>query len=524
MGGINVRYYGESEEVLVSADDLVGARPNGPSENERSGEGEESPKKRPPKRQERDVSKKQVSSRKEEQSKELAPSERQKTQNQVAQENPQKEYCGIYQVDDGCYVRGNLRNDIPNRLVAGEIVRYSAVESVGIQLINSRFQVWDDRNKRYNDATSVVERKICQNYAKLAEEKHADAIRERQLNRKRASRSTFLNLRPLQPIIVEGKGEAIVTEPPDGLGSLKVQYIWAGNRTSRNDTIHLAKVKLVGHSPEPTDQKRFFQEHSDIPKQRASYREPPDFLVKAWTDATGGKLPAETCYTLTQAFNKLVEERKRRRLLADPQRTDGTLSAKAAHRLEERVKKLHKRLKKDFARPQCDTSMDSSDFKEQIIGILHRSLFPNFLLLCGGIAPEITAYKRLAIAPPGIVVVQDTDLHAVGVAVAAHPDVHFAIVCEDPKKEGKSKYEPGDVRTLSTNIHILREVVVSLGGIHNIVRILIMSLPSDGDELCALHFSHFIAFSQLRIRVSRFRKQVERRASAQTTGVGCTTA
>ena len=55
----------------------------------------------------------------------------------------------------------------------------------------------------------------------------------------------------------------------------------------------------------------------------------------------------------------------------------------------------------------------------------------NFLLLCGGFAPEVWAYKRLkqkGAAPIRKVVLQDINLEADGVAVAAHPEVEFIIV------------------------------------------------------------------------------------------------
>lgn len=98
--------------------------------------------------------------------------------------------------------------------------------------------------------------------------------------------------------------------------------------------------------------------------------------------------------------------------------------------------------------------------------IMDTSIRPNFLLLCGGFAPEIVAYKRLGAAVPKAVVLQDIDLHAVGVAVAAHPAIDFYIVCD---KATKSESNPvGDIKTLSLDENVVRDIEVSLGGIHNV--------------------------------------------------------
>lgn len=99
------------------------------------------------------------------------------------------------------------------------------------------------------------------------------------------------------------------------------------------------------------------------------------------------------------------------------------------------------------------------DFKERILEIKHLRTRPNMLLLCGGFAPEVVAYKRLGAAPLGMVIIQDTDIAAVGVAVAAHPDVDFAIVgCPD------GKVETGDVRILRDD-RVVREIEIKVGGI-----------------------------------------------------------
>jgi site-specific DNA-cytosine methylase len=103
--------------------------------------------------------------------------------------------------------------------------------------------------------------------------------------------------------------------------------------------------------------------------------------------------------------------------------------------------------------------MNTADFVPRISEIKKFRTRPNMVLLCGGFAPEVVAYKRLGAAPLGTVILQDTDLHAVGVAVAAHPDVEFALVTNE-----NAKYPPGDIRNMRTE-KVIREVEIKLGGV-----------------------------------------------------------
>ena len=126
-----------------------------------------------------------------------------------------------------------------------------------------------------------------------------------------------------------------------------------------------------------------------------------------------------------------VEARDRvRKLAAVNYSTGKQLSKTAMERLLKRSAVLLKRLQDDFRLPKEEALMTQSDFRSRIVEVKNALPRPNWLLLCGGIAPEVTAYKRLGAAPLGTVILQDTDLHAVGVAVAAHPDVEFAVVVE----------------------------------------------------------------------------------------------
>ena len=138
----------------------------------------------------------------------------------------------------------------------------------------------------------------------------------------------------------------------------------------------------------------------------------------------------------------------------------------ASEKLKTRAHMLLELFRSDLALSKAEQwDFDSEDLRKRLAEIKNMLPNPNMLLLCGGIAPEVTVHKRLGLAPLGTVILQDTDLTAVGVAVAAHPDVEFAIVVDDPKAQ--SKLEDGDVNILA-EFDIFRTIDDKTGGIHGV--------------------------------------------------------
>jgi hypothetical protein len=329
-------------------------------------------------------------------------------------------------------------------------VRYSSTN------VESEFLKYDCRKEKHLLVISGKDKKVLKGYARRAEEANAEMIRELR-DQRRLPRSTSLGFRPLQPVFLVGSVEATIIEQPDKNGWVKIRYANLGRRP-KEETESILNIRLIGHKPEPISLEQFFREHNDLPKQKTSYRESPNFLRKAWKEANGSELAMQ----FEESFEKLVEVRDKIRMLAGGHDNGKTLTAEAAQRLVNRVATLLSRLKDDFDQPSHETMMVSSDFKQRIVDINNILPHANILLLCGGIAPEVTVHKRFDAAPLGTVILQDIDLHAVGVAVAAHTDVNFALI-GDPK----SQFAPGDIRILRDQA-IIRQVEVQLGGIHSV--------------------------------------------------------
>jgi hypothetical protein len=241
-----------------------------------------------------------------------------------------------------------------------------------------------------------------------------------------AARLRSLRLRPLQPIEVIGLGEAIVLCPQDQDGFATIRH----GDTKRIESVEI--IRPLGFKQEPANVEQFCMEQTDgLSKQSESYRKEPSYLLDSWRTANDDEVAA----LYSDEFRKLVDKRGKIRSYASVD-TDKPLcgstdtpilSIEVARRLEQRATELHARLRNDYDRPLQERMMRIDDFMSRIVEIKNTSPFANVLLLCGGIAPEITVYKRLGV-PLGKVILQDTDLHAVGVAVAAHPDIEFMIV------------------------------------------------------------------------------------------------
>jgi site-specific DNA-cytosine methylase len=431
-GGVRALYENSTDAVLIPADDLVGSRNN---------------TRRPltP-----DVSAMKGEKRK-----------------RLETKGP-NEWIGVHRGVDtigAYYIRGKLResdDEVP-WLVAGERVRYSSLPGE----TNTQMLELDDRSQEHLEI--VPKGKLRQlydrykAYARKAEENYADKIRKERLEERRdrgLHRSTSLALRPLQPVHVLGKSrEAIVVEPQDPHGWIKIMY-----DESTKETIQFSKVRLLGHVPEPIILDDFFRENplAEI-RQSDTYHKASDFLLKAWRQTNGEEKSKE----FEKNFKRVVEARGHVRQLMGAAGNGSALPSDVMWRLEYRTTTLRTRLEEDFQLPRERSGMDSSMFKSRITEVKNMNPHPNLLLLCGGFAPEVIAHKRLpGAATLGTVIIQDTDLVAVGVAVAANPDVDFSIAIDDPNT---AKYEPGDVRILSSRkLELVREIEVKVGGIHDV--------------------------------------------------------
>lgn len=368
-----------------------------------------------------------------------------------------KEYFGVHDDYDDrgrYYIRGKLREstDTAPLLVAGESVRYD----VGKEKPSVEVLFYDGRRGGHLEVSGGKDKKKYEQYARRAEEEHAKQIRQKEHTQRRLPRSTSISFRPLQPVHVLQVGDAVIIQPPDKDGWAKVQF--STPNSTKIETKRYSDIRLIGHQERPICLDEIFRINDDVPKQQQlqSYRKDPDFLLCEWKKAN-----MDTQFE--RNFKSLVEARDRVRVLAGAETGGKQLTFDVVRRLELRAKMLLGRLQEDFSLSQEQIMMESSDFRPRICEIKNMLPYPNKWLFCGGIAPEVTAYKRLRAAPLGTVILQDTDLHAVGVAVAAHPDVEFAIVCEDPKH---SKLAPGDIKIL-LKPDIVRAVEVKLGGIHS---------------------------------------------------------
>ena len=356
--------------------------------------------------------------------------------------------------DFGWYIRGKLCfSNGSAKLFAGEFVTFSKKDYRPV----SKYLEFSSKEGSYIDTLGSDQIDRLKSFARLGEEKEA---KEPQTIRScaRAARIRSLRLRPLQPIEVLGLGEAIVLCPQDKTGFVMIRH----GDTERIESVE--NIRPLGFKQDPVDVEQFFMEQTDgLPKQSESYRKEPSYLLDSWRAANDDEMAA----SYIDDFRKLVDKRGKIRSYASVD-TDKPLcgsadkpilSIEVARRLGQRAAELHVRLRDDFYRPLQERMMRSDDFMPRIVEIKNTSPFANVLLLCGGIAPEITVYKRLGV-PLGKVILQDTDLHAVGVAVAAHPDIEFLIVCHED-------FEPGDIRILRQK-KIVRRLEIDIGGIHDV--------------------------------------------------------
>ena len=422
-GRVKVKY-DDNREVLVSPDHLVGGAP-------------------------------------------LASNDEQSVRPMPSQHTPSKRqkldecYFGVHVYEDGSYIRGELRGS-PPLLVRGESVTFPHPGAV-----KSEFLEWSSPKKTHlthPELTTKIRKKF-EDIARRGEKAHADKIREEHTSQRRMPRLTSRDLRRLQPVYVyvpkSEPREAIIIEHSDDK-QVKVQY--TDRNTKGLSFVDISKIQLTGSSgPQPPNLDDFFDDNSDhLPQQRTSYCKPPDYLLTVWEEANG-----ELARRFMKEFERQVDVRAKMRALASKDGNGFILRAETARRLEARASTLLERLQSDFQLPAHESMMDFESFKPRILELKNMLTSPNWLLLCGGIAPEITAYKRLNAAPLGIVILQEIDLHAVGVAVAAHPDVHFAIACQNPSSSNAK--QAGDIRILTnTDDDVIRQIEVRVGGIHSV--------------------------------------------------------
>ena len=375
-----------------------------------------------------------------------------------------KPYFGVFVHNDvNCqeqwYIRGKLLDrgdDEDPLLLYGESVEYTCASDVAVKYLQ-----WNHKKGSHDELVSNKDIARCKDFALKGERCYAAKRRiddgSANTRRQAAFQGSF---RPRQPVYVDGVGEATVIDPPDSYGFSKVEML--NNGAIRTEAGF--KLRWIDYKPEPIDLDGFFRSvKEELPSQKGSYKNEPSFLYDEWK-AKNKELADE----FEDYFDAEVKERRRKRKRGCGGEGDGSvLTSAGEERLKKRARLLLSRLQEDFYDEPCNTQMIATEFKARIVDVKKTLPNPNFLLLCGGIAPEITAYKRLLAAPIGAVILQDTDLLAVGVAVAAHPDVHFYIVCDNPNK--KKPKPPGDVRILSENQSMIRAIEIKLGGIHFVV-------------------------------------------------------
>ena len=368
-------------------------------------------------------------------------------------------YNGVFSGKDASgnttwYIRGKLRKSCSGSqpiLLLGEKIEYK--KNGGI---NIAYREFDERQNQEKVVHSAKDKKKCKAAAERGEKEYGERY---ELERKMMkARLTSFPLRRGQPVVVVGAllRNAIVEEELC-LGSAKVRFNDGTISTER-----MAKLRPIGFQGEKVDLDAFFRKSDPIglPVKDSNYSEEPDFLLKAWRDAN-----KKVAHAFEEKFESSVKERNQKRRLANQVGDGSTLTKGGALRLRTYCDKLLGRLQEDFAAEDYETQLEGVDLKRRIADIKIRLPNPNMLLLCGGFAPEITAYKRLGAAPIGKVILQDTDLLAVGVAVACHPDVAFYIVISNPKS--KVPKDPGDARIL-TDPQVVREIEVRIGGIHDV--------------------------------------------------------
>ena len=363
---------------------------------------------------------------------------------------------------DCFYSRGRLGR-IPRAghhpiLLKGETVRYCSITGN----CETQFLQYCQSTDQYLLVVSRRDKKECKKLAKRAEKEYAMKIKNELAGGR--FRGSF---RPLQPVRLVGGAKGKVLRPIDDGGLITVEVdvnsepTSPGTKKRKRRSTRIEKkrhheVRLLG-GPEPFDKETFFRINNDYPKQKASYREEPEYLLKAWKAATPNHDEFEN------RFRKILDDRERVRRIANGGCGNGTMvTAQGMQRLEERRVRLLRRLHKDYLLEKEKSVMTYEDFRSRIVEVKNISPRPNILLLCGGIAPELTAHRRLGAAPPDIVILQDTDLFTVGVAVAAYPDTHFAIVVDPTGAK-----QPGDVKILRSE-EIIREVEIQIGGIHSV--------------------------------------------------------
>lgn len=370
-------------------------------------------------------------------------------------------YYGVFSGNDASgnttwYIRGKLRknrNGSRPILLLGEKIEYK--KNGGIES-----ECWE-----FNEGQSlekIVSSGKDRNKCKAAAEKGEKEYGERyELERKKMkARLTSFPLRRGQPVVVVGAllRNAIVVEELC-LGSAKVRFKDAENISTES----MGKLRPIGFQGEKVDLDAFFRKSDPkgLPVRKDNtYSEEPNFLLDAWRDAN-----KEVAHSFEEKFESTAKERNQKRRLANQGGDGSTLTRSGYLRLRAYCHTLLRRLQEDFFAAECETQIEGADLKRRIADIKIRLPNPNMLLLCGGFAPEVTAYKRLRAAPIGKVIIQDTDLLAVGVAVAFHQDVEFYIVISDPKS--KVPKVPGDARIL-TDPQVVREIEVRIGGIHDV--------------------------------------------------------
>ncbi|CAB9510554.1 expressed unknown protein [Seminavis robusta] len=382
-------------------------------------------------------------------------------------------------------------------LLAGEIVRYQKNGAA-----TSEFQYYDITEKTYITVTppddddetqqnphahvghrdnqlppARLEDGDCdcclwqrvKSYARQAE--LADANKQRKQN---CYHNKSPILRPFQPVQVKGgvgtTREAIVLTITGEECRVKVQY----DDSQEVEWVEASKLELLGGSSDgPFSWDRFFetgQFHTTrtLAETTGFFRELPGYLLEQWRNAHSSSSHEE----LTTEYNSRVLQRDLRRRLVQPDWREGQkIRRDVADRMQERCRELRERLATDYGKPKEATFLTRNDVKRQILVMKEGSPYANILLLCGGIAPEVAAYKRLGV-PLGVIILQDTDMEAVGCAVAAYPDVHFAIVIGDKsnrnkKEEGAASKCAGDINILADET-VVEQLQVAVGGIHNV--------------------------------------------------------
>ena len=346
----------------------------------------------------------------------------------------ERTYIGIHTGADNngaeWYIRGKLQticveqSHVPPLIITGDKVTYTRKSNGEFKILSREFFI--DRKKlprERKDANEAI--------AKEAEINHARSLQNKRLQETRP-------LRPLQWIVVDGGNydddngdyaeknfkEGILIQYTRGEESkIKVQF-----QGQNGKKIHKYFPLDTLRPFCPVDMESFWNK-VNVDQTFCSgttFSEDPAYLYNRWRSKKDDRTEAD--------FDSISKTRARFRRSINKSENGNNLTEDGLLKIEKRCRTLLQRLQVDY-KSSIDDPIENSEefysFKNRICEL--KLLLPsiNVLLLCGGFAPDITAYKRCGI-PLGMVVIQDIDLHAVGVAVAAHPVSFFC-----------SKFVPG---------------------------------------------------------------------------------